>query len=85
MKWIAARQRVEKRESFERGRLWASGYVVAKNRIDIEDAFICIPLPCHQFDYCPWNDDWRWCQISIMYVRSRGWFTRQDFDVEQYT
>lgn len=82
-KWIAAGQRIQICQAFERGILWSSGYVVAKNGIDIEDAFICIPLPSYGFEYCPWQDDWRWCQNVLMHTRSRGWFIHQDFQVTQ--
>jgi hypothetical protein len=73
MKWIASGQRIQHGMPFELGKLWTSGCVVAKNGIDIEDAFIVIQLPSWGFGYSPCWDEERWFQRELRYTRSRGW------------
>lgn len=80
MRWIEARQRIQKDGMFLKGRIWSSGYVVAKNGIDIEDAFIMIRLPFStQWAYCPWTDDFRCGVHAFWHTRGRGWFHQLDF------
>lgn len=79
MKLIAAGQRIQRRQMLTLGRIWSSGYVVAKNGIDIEDAFFIILMPGSHWGYRPWEDDYGWLKRGLMHTRSRGWEWREFF------
>jgi hypothetical protein len=74
MRLIEARQRIQDTYGpFVRGKLWASGYLVAANGIDIINAFIHIPLPSWHWGFNPYTLQDEWLQWSLLYTRSRGW------------
>lgn len=78
-KWIEAFQRIKRNEMYTVGRIWSSGYVVAANGIDIEDAFILIRLPSWGITYNIAQDCDQMAQRCVVYIRSKGWFLRWHF------
>jgi hypothetical protein len=79
-RWIEAGQRIQRSQGFFKGRIWSSGYVVAKNGIDIEDAFIVIRLPfATEWQYNPSYDEHQRGVVCFMHTRTRGWFQFFDF------
>ncbi len=82
MKWFATGQRIEAHETFEKARLFASGYLVADNRIDILDAWWMLRLPNWVYEIDPFNRRYGMAQKILIHSRQRGFWIILDFEAE---
>jgi hypothetical protein len=84
VRFFAVGQRVRISEMFEASYIFASGYVVDTNGIDILDAWWALRLPNWVYEYDWMLRRWSLAQKILMHSRSRGFFIHLEFDRDDF-
>lgn len=81
MKFFATGQRTKELESVESARIFASGYVVDANGIDILDGWWALRLPNWVFEFDMWRRRYAMAQKILIHTRHKGFFISLDFQI----
>lgn len=84
MKWIAIGQRIREFEAFEKARIFASGYVVDSNRIDILEGWWWLRLPNWTNAMNPVTRRYQMAQKILVHTRTHGFEVRHDFEAGEH-